>query len=248
MPKLDTDMDIQHIGGSTYKFSAVRPEKLGATEYTLATVVLDRSGSVSNFRDEIEKALKASVEACGQSPRADNLLLRVVTFGDDVEEIHGFKPLPECHLDDYTGVPKIRGCTALYDATYTAIQATIQQGQTLSAADMDVNGIVIVVTDGCEYPTNNSRATRKMVKDAINQAVTSEALESLRPVLVGVNVQGTVNQQLDEFRTEAGFDQYVALSDANPKTLAKLAAFISKSISSQSQALGTGGASKALTF
>jgi hypothetical protein len=38
------------------------------------------------------------------------------------------------------------------------------------------------------------------------------------------------------------------LKDASAKSLARLAAFISKSVSSQSQSLGSGGPSQAQTF
>jgi hypothetical protein len=53
---------------------------------------------------------------------------------------------------------------------------------------------------------------------------------------------------LDNFKRQAGFTQMVALDDANDKTLAKLAAFVSKSISAQSAALGTGGTSQSLSI
>jgi hypothetical protein len=80
-------------GPGTFEFSGVRPEKLGATEYTLVTVVVDETGSVSAFADELLRCVRAIVEACASSPRADNLLLRLVTFNDRVAEIHGFRPL-----------------------------------------------------------------------------------------------------------------------------------------------------------
>ena len=46
----------------------------------------------------------------------------------------------------------------------------------------------------------------------------------------------------------AGFTQYIELADAKANTLAKLADFVSRSISSQSQSLNTGGPSKSLSF
>ena len=49
-------------------------------------------------------------------------------------------------------------------------------------------------------------------------------------------------------KTNCGFTQYVAIADANATTIAKLGDFVSRSISSQSQALGTGGPSQSLTF
>lgn len=251
MPRFDTTgMDTKPIGGSNYQFSATRVEHLGATEYTLATIIIDRSGSVQSYRDAIEQALKAAVEALRMSPRADNLLLRVVIFDHEVVEVHGFRMLSGINPDDYTGVVVIRGSTALYDAAYTGIQATIQEAKTLAANDFDVNGIVFVITDGQEFPGNASKATRKMIKESITGAVTSEAMESLRPVLIGVGATDDKNlgQWLQAFKEEAGFDQFVPLSKADAKALAKIGDFISRSVSSQSQALGTGGASQSLSF
>jgi hypothetical protein len=53
---------------------------------------------------------------------------------------------------------------------------------------------------------------------------------------------------LQEFKNEADFQQYIYVDRADEKKLAKLGGFISQSISSQSQALNSGGASKSLAF
>jgi len=43
---------------SNYRFSAVKVDELGATKYTLATIVVDVSGSVAAFKNELENSLK----------------------------------------------------------------------------------------------------------------------------------------------------------------------------------------------
>ena len=89
---------------------------------------------------------------------------------------------------------------------------------------------------------NASRLPAKKVKEALTKAVTSEALESVVSLLIGVNVQDSeASRYLRQFHLEAGFTQYVELDKADTKTLARLAEFVSQSISAQSQALGTGG-------
>ena len=68
-------------------------------------------------------------------------------------------------------------------------------------------------------------------------------------VLIGVNVTNpTLAAYLSSFKTDAGFTQYIELDNATAGKLAKLAEFVSKSISAQSQALGTGGPSKQLSL
>ncbi len=245
MPVLnDNAMTAQTLPTGHYGYSATRIERLGATEYTLVTVVTDTSGSVASFQREMEEALQEIVRACKLSPRADNLLIRLVTFADRLEETHGFKLLANCDPSDYAGILRIGGNTALYDATENAVAATTSYGKQLNDADFGANAIVFVITDGGD---NASKASVRQVHEAFEQAVASESLESLVSILIGVNAQ-SLGAYLQDFKTEAGFTQYVEIGSANAKTLAKLAAFVSRSISAQSQALGTGGPSQSLIF
>ena len=237
------------VAGHNFQFSAARIDDLGATEYTLGVVVLDVSGSTTQFRPEMERALKSVVEACKRSPRADNMMLRVVKFDDDVEEIHGFKPLPGCALHDYDQCLSGGGTTALYDACYTSIQSACTYAEALYDHDFDVNAVVFVITDGCEYPRGNSVATRKMIKDALSASVESEQLESIVSVLIGVNAgERRLRKYLGEVKDECGFTQFVPLDGADAATLARLGDFISRSVSAQSTSLGSGAATQSLVF
>jgi len=246
MPLLtDATMEEHRIDGSHYGFSAKRVSELGASEYTLGTIIVDVSGSVQHYARAIEDAFKEIVKACRHNPRADNMMLRSVTFDDKVEELHGFKPLTECNPDDYDGCVRSGGLTALYDAAYTGIKSSSLYGKNLTDQDFDVNAAVFVITDGHD---NRSKMTRAMVKEALSEAIRSESLESITAVLIGLNTDPDLDQYLTSFKDEAGFTQYVGIADATEKELAKLGRFVSQSISSQSQALGTGGPSKSLSF
>jgi uncharacterized protein YegL len=242
----DPNLDQVNLPNSHYGYSATRLDELGATEYTVVTIVCDVSGSTATFTFDMEAAITRIVQACKLSPRADNLLLRLVVFDDMLNELHGFKLLENCDLVDYGGVLRPGGSTALYDATENAVHSTINYGQKLLAGDFSANAIFFVITDGVD---NASRVPAKKVKEALSKAVTSEALESVVSVLIGVNVQDPqVGSYLKQFQTVAGFTQYIELDKADAKTLARLAEFVSKSISAQSQALGTGGSSQSLVF
>jgi uncharacterized protein YegL len=244
MPRLnDTSMQNNNLPGGSYTYSAVRLENLGATEYTLVTIIQDVSGSVDSFKTEMEKCLAEIVRACIKSPRADNLLIRFVQFGSDIEEVHGFKLLSLCNPDDYLDSLVIRGTTALYDATENGISATADYSDQLYQADYDSNGIVFIITDGMD---NNSTETVSTVKRALNETMQKERLESLVTILVGVGTgqYPEVAGALSSFKNDAGLTQFIELKNADAATLAGLADFVSQSISSQSQALGTGGPSK----
>jgi len=232
---------------STFAFSPVNLATLGATEYTLVAVAADHSGSVRDFAREMEKALKEIVSACRKSPRADNLLLRLTRFDHMIEEIHGFRQLADCTTDGYDGILEARGTTSLYDAALNSVEAVAGQGAKLIAEDYSANAIVFVITDGLDFC--GSTTTPSEIKKAIQRAMKAECLESIVTILIGVNVQDQdVAEALKRFSVEAGFSQYAEIGDASAANLAKLASFVSRSISSQSQSLGTGGPSKALTF
>jgi uncharacterized protein YegL len=241
MPRINDGLDQHKLPTGSYGYSAIGLDKLLATEYTLCTIIQDASGSVSSYRKEMESAIKEIIKACQQSPRADNLLLRIVLFSDDVEEIHGFKLLSQCNLSDYDNCIKIKGMTALYDAAENAIAATGDYAKQLSGSDFSANAIVFINTDGCD---NQSALGPDSVKKTLMKIVKSEYLESIITVLVGVGTgyDPDIGKQLSKFATEAQLTQYVELKDATAKTLAKLAAFVSKSISAQSNAIGTGSA------
>lgn len=247
MPRFDnkdTEMVVHNTGH--FGFSGAKLDDLGSSEYTLVVIAADRSGSVSGFQKDMEAALKEITKACQSSPRADNLLLRYLTFDSGIDEVHGFKPLADCNVDDYDGSLQPGGKTALYDASVNAIESVSNYGKQLMDQDYDVNAIVFVITDG---DNNNSAMTLPKVKTALSKAVTGETLESLVSILIGVNIkEPNISQLLRDFHSQAGFTQYEELANATKSNLAKLAQFVSKSISSQSQALGSGQASKQITF
>ena len=246
MPILTDNLQNHHIKGSKYGFSGKRIDQLGSSEYTLVTISADASGSVGPFASRIETAIQEVIRACELSPRADNLLIRLTRFQSKLHEVHGFKPLMECHVDHYKGCIQTGGATALYDATYNAVTAIQQYGQSLSKHHFDVNGIVFVITDGDD---NSSTMTMSSVKEALKKSVQEEHLQSMLAVLIGVNVQNnSLSYRLKSFSKNAGFDHYIQLEDANQSSLSSLAAFVSRSIVLQSTALNTGQKTVSLTF
>lgn len=245
MPRMMTGdtMEIGKIGGAqAFQFSATRIEHLGATEYTLVTIAVDTTGSVQDFADKLRACLIAAVESCKKSPRSNNLLLRVILFSSSlkngVEEIHGFKPLGEIDPQKYP-VFDPEGTTPLYDASFSAVGATNSYAKKLMGQDFLANGIVFVITDGDD---NASSATMKMVRNEMDRGAKGEEIESLIGILVGINVS-EFKSRLEAFEKATGM-KYIDAGDATKGKLAKLAEFVSSSVSSQSQSLGTGGPSQ----
>lgn len=250
MPKFGSNDDSQNQSQfkstSGFHFSAVNLNKLGASEYSLFGLAADCSSSVEPFAKEIEACVVETVKGCQRSPRADNMLVRYMTFATRPQEQHGFRPLNDCHPDSYKGSIQPGGTTALYDTSTDLIDSLAAYGKHLVQHDYTTNGIVVIITDGMDV---GSSLTAASVKDAIARAKMSESLESLVTILIGINVQDSrVSDFLKRFKDEAGIGQYIEAKDASEKTLAKVAGFISKSVSSQSQSLGTGGASQPISF
>lgn len=239
MPELDSMQNIQTQ--SNFQFSAIGLDELEATEYTLATVVVDLSGSVSGWERQLEDCLKAIVNSCKRSPRSDNLILRVVQFNDSLTEIHGFKELNTIGENEYTNTLQASGSTSLYDAVLEAAEATTTYGEMLTNQDYMANGVIYVLTDGMD---NTSRHNASQIKDRILSVKRDEVLDSMAVILVGIGHHGA-SQYLDNFKQEAEITQFVDLEDLFNKTspegaLAKLAGYVSRSISSTSQALASG--------
>lgn len=231
---------------SNYKFSAVKVDHLGATEYTLVTIAQDCSGSVSSFDKEMEKCLGTILDSCKKSPRAENLLLRLIKFNDHIEEVHGFKALNTISSNDYKNILNPAGNTALFDSVQSAIEATKEYAAILNDQEFRSNAIIFIVTDGMD---NNSSADATSIKNAVKNAINEEKLEALTVVLVGVSSSNpSIAVYLDGIKNDAGITQFVDIGEATPSKLAKLANFISKSISSTSQALQNGTSSTLLTF
>lgn len=246
MPLFDQQTMDNFALGSDFAFSATRIGALGAAEYTLVGIAVDASPSVGPFKDREESCIAEIVKACRRSPRADNLMLRVSQFNAAVSEIHGFKPLLACNPADYRGALKIGGSTAAFDAAKNQLGALLQYGRDLKAADLTVNAITFVITDGED---NVSKATTLEVRETLRQARKEEALDSVLAVLVGVNVKdASVSSALQRFRDEAGFDAYIEIDNADEKALAQLASFAARSIQAQSRALGTGATARVVGF
>jgi uncharacterized protein YegL len=245
MPRLDKDLEIQKIAGSNFSFSGTRLDHLGASGYTLVTVAVDVTGSVSGFEQELHAMLVAAVESCKKSPLKDNILVRVVLFStrfkQGISEIHGFKPVLEIDTASYPALIA-GGLTPLCDAVFSSIGATNTYGAQLRGRHYDANGICFIITDGDD---NDSVASMDMVKREAEKSVTGEILESMISILIGVNASN-LRHLLTRFKDEAGITQYVDAGDATPQRLAKLADFVSQSVSSQAQAQGTGGPSQSI--
>ena len=240
---------ISHnIDGQAFGFSAADVGDLvdAAAAYTIVSIVVDESSSVSSYKKEMENTIKEVIKSCKRSPRSDNLVIRLTSFSSTIREIHGFKLLENCNEDDYIDCLKPGGVTALFDASNNAVTSVNSYGKQLYDNELDVNAIIIIITDGCD---NNSSSTIESIKKSLQDIIRSECLESLITILIGVGIEDSyVGNELDKFKKEANLSQYIEMEKADEKNMARMANFVFKNISSQSDSLGSGSASQPLQF
>jgi hypothetical protein len=241
----DTGMASHMIPGGNYGYTGIKVDMVLSPDNTVVSGLLDESGSTSPFASQMENCMKEIVKSLRHSPRADNLVFRLANFGSSFREVHGFRLLPQINEADYDGIYESGGMTALYDSEVKIIQATRDYCRQLMKEKHMCNAFLFIISDGED---NASSVNEDFVRDELAKAVANEEMESCVSVLVGVNPDPGVQAGLEAHKNRVGFTQYIPIQDANEKTLARLANFISRSISSQSQALGQGGPSQPMTF
>ena len=248
MPKFMNASDSD-VGKSLhgFKYTSVKVERLGAIEYTLVTICIDETYSTRPFKAGLESMTKACVGSCKKSPRALNLLIRIIAFNSNgIREIHGWMLLGDIKLDDYDNIIFPGNITNLYDASLNGVDVMNDYVVGLYKAEkiINSNGMLFIVTDGDD---NASNSVPNDIKTAIEKINNEEVMESLRTILIAVNDKDPhFQQRLETFRQEAGIDEYISMGDVTESKLAKCAQFISQSISTQQVSLGTGQPSQPL--
>lgn len=244
MPKLGSQ---QLNTASGFSFSGESLEDLGSDAYTLVCISVDRSYSTVKFTSKIRDTIKQVIEACKKHPKQNSILVRITEFSRDINEVIGYT-LPskiDVSVVDQHFSPD--GSTALYDASIDSIESSKSYAKFLDDQYYTANAIVFVITDGQE---NASQIVRDVnaVKSKIDDVKMSECLDSIKTILIGLCDFNDISSYLQNYKNGVGFDDYINAKVGDSKTFAKLANFISQSVSSTSQALGTGSPSQSLTF
>lgn len=237
---------------SSFQYSAVDLSSLAnlASKYTLVTIVVDVSGSVYSFKDTLEATLKEIIGACKKDPTANSQLVRLVIFNQDVQEVHGFKPINSINEHDYDGILNPGGNTALFDAVRQSVEASVAYALILAQQAYMANAVTIVVTDGEDSGYGCGAGD---VERANAAAVSGESLESSQLILLGLTDDPAFGKYLEDMRVKCKIDKTMIVGhlnaggpQVNKGKIAKLVGFVSHSVSSTAQALGTGGPSKSI--
>jgi len=265
MPRLK---DMKDFNFGQFVFTAVRPDTLGEPEYTIVNILTDMSGSVSGFADQLLEMEKQIIKDA-QNPEKGygrRLIVRLNRFNSqnnngNQSEVYGFKEVKDVDIDADHQVFDPYGATPLLDTHFDGVNSVLEYCKELYRNDYQTNGLTVLITDGLE--NSSHRATIEKVKELNDLAVTSEMLDSLKTIVIGINTSTPVRYGETSFPFNTGDTigdvlqwysdqfvncQYVDAGDIKEGTIGKIAGFISQSISSTSQALGTGSPSQNLTF
>ena len=130
-------------------------------DLTLIGVLVDRSGSMAQFREDMEGGLNTFVESQAGEPGDAEITL--AQFDTKYELVWPLRPINDA--PKYTLVP--RGCTALLDAMGRFITEVGEDLAKRDEADRPGKVIVCIVTDG--YENSSVDWTRGRVKELVEQ-------------------------------------------------------------------------------
>jgi len=131
------------------------------SDLTDITLVVDRSGSMSNVREDAEGGVNEFINHQAKEP--GEAYLTLVQFDTDYEFV--YKGVPIQDAKPYHLVP--RGMTALLDAVGRAMNETGERLSAMNESDRPGLVIFVVMTDGLE---NSSREfTKAQLKEMIER-------------------------------------------------------------------------------
>lgn len=243
---MDNQLSI-NVNNLGFHYSTVPMDDLaqfGASEYTVAQVIVDWSGSVDSFSKDLVNSLNMILDACKKHPRAENVLLRVVSFNSSfgVKEIHGFLPVNNIDANVYNTLGRAYGGTPLYDATAESLDSLYNYALDMVKNQFSCNAVTFIVTDGEENCSMKVTSTAP-IKALISKLKQNDPLESFTSILVGIN-DASCRAYLIQFKDDCGIDEYKSIADATKGNLAKMAHFVSQSISTASVALNQGNSAQ----
>lgn len=246
-------MKLQTNAG--FGFSMTGIQNLTETSYTLALIMLDLTGSVSGEEAEIKRMLEQIVADGKRAGWGKRVLISAMAFNTQigVKELFGFD-VPSAI--DLSGVQiNTTAATNLIDAMATGHDALEKAANELVGADFITNLLLIGTTDGED---NASRLTAQELAGKFAAARKNESFDSFKTILIGLRTgqqaqdsryaRKTVDQVLTDLTAAAQFDQYESAKQVKDGTYGKIGGFISQSISSSSQSLGSGSPSQNVNF
>lgn len=138
-------------------------DDIDSEQVTLITVMLDGSGSMATFQDQVIDAYnKQFLAPMVKAKNAESILVEAwVFFEQEVRLVHGFLPVTQCQkLSRSTFDPN--GATPLYQAVHQGLTGLAAYAQTLRDSGTSTKCIAVVISDGGENSSARQFTSAKL--------------------------------------------------------------------------------------
>ena len=152
-----------------FNFGNFNPENVEVEDTINAVFVIDVSGSVGGYVNELNKGINEFIQRMQKSHVAEKLFVSFVEFESTVKVRSGFQPINQVQPIDFTN--SIGGMTALYEGTRTALKNALDYRESLENAGVNCKTLLFVITDGDD---NSSQCRASDVKDIITNLLKEE--------------------------------------------------------------------------
>ena len=218
--KSDNNVDFD------FNFGNYNPEDVEVEDTINAVFVLDVSGSVGSYVDELNKGMNEFTARMQSSHVSEKLFVSLVEFNSNVNVKSGFQPIDQIPTMDFSN--SIGGLTALYDGVKTGLKNALDYREGLESAGVNCKTLLFVITDGGD---NASASRPSDVKDIITDLLTEERnFASFESILFGI---GTDPSDFNTAAADMGIKNVATISDT-ADDIKKMINFISSSVSSAS--------------
>jgi uncharacterized protein YegL len=205
----------------TLSYNNFDPNDIQVEETINAVFVVDISPSVSTYVKDLNFAFNDFVETMQKSHVADQLMVALVEFNEQVMIKSGFQPIRQIPNTQF--VPS-GGGTALYQATAQGLKMAMDYRANLEASGVMTKTLLFVITDGMD---NSSQISAKQVKDKIEDIIKQEQNAfSFTTILFGVGSAA----EFEQAQKDMGI-QHLAKVGTTGAEIRKMINFISQSIS-----------------
>lgn len=202
-------------------FANFDPAAIQTSETINVTFVIDRSGSVYDYVDDLNNVLNGFLHELQHSHVADRVMMQTIEFGSDVEVKSAFHPIADVHDFDI----KPYGCTALYDAMLAALENALAYKEEQENNGLSSKSLVFLITDGLNNMGGNPDKVKQKIEEIYKDESNSFAFSI---IMFGLGDE----QGFEEARDAMGIrPEMMAKLGTTPKELRKMVNFISSSVS-----------------
>ena len=194
-------------------------------------VVVDVSPSIYSYVDAMNTAAREvfmkELKGCH---RKNDIVIKCVTFNENVEHKSGFTPilnLPDDYLDT---VPSGHG-TALYQAVLETLESVTKYREDLEDQGIEVRTSIFIITDGIDNSSSHSAPGK--IKQMVQDLRSNEAwINSFTINMLGVGDRHTFERSCREMGLDP--DKCLVAVGASGSEIRKQMGVVSQSVSSSS--------------